>query len=150
MKRIIFLSLVFAGIDGLTATAQRLNEGNISSASGSFILRSVAVKSVLKKETVLATPDWSPKDPLPLSISNAIVIAETELNRYATFEPVSYEVKSVWLRAYSGTQNKKWYFVISFQRTPDLAKNDPYILVDFAGHVGALEPEDRALKLQLK
>jgi len=40
--------------------------------------------------------------------------------------------------------------MVTFTRTPDAANNDPQILVDFAGHVGALGAELRGQKLELK
>src|SRR5260370_1190584 len=83
----------------------------------------VQVAIVLTKGMILSTPDWSPKEPLPISISNAIESAEAEINRYATFGSVSYEVSSVLIRPFKGTQNKKWYFMIIFKRTPDAANN---------------------------
>ncbi len=114
------------------------------------MLRSVPVVSVLTRKTITAAPDWSPKEPLPISISNAVEIAEAELNRYATFQPVSYEVSNVSIRTLGNTQNKKWYFMISFHRTPDAANNNPGILVDFSGNVGALESQTPGQRLELK
>jgi hypothetical protein len=156
MKHMISFSLLCLGIYGLTATARQpyeiknFKDSSLSMVCASFMLRSVPVLSVLTTKMIVATPDWSPKEPLPISISNAVEIAEAEINRYATFQPVSYQVSNVSIRSLGDTQNKKWYFMITFKRTPDAAKNDPQILVDFAGHVGVLEAELRGQKLELK
>jgi hypothetical protein len=156
MKHAIFFSLLFLGLCGLTATGRQPHEiknfkdPSLSRVSAAFMLRSVPVVSVLTMKMLAATPDWSPKEPLPISISNAVQIAEAEINRYATFQPVNYEVENVSIRPCSGAQNKKWYFMISFHRTPDAANNNPRILVDFAGNVGALESEMPGQRLELK
>lgn len=86
-----------------------------------FFFNGGRAQSVLTREAALATPDWSPKEPLPTSISNVIVAAEAELQRakdelfQTGVQKIPWEVNGLRLHTYPNTQGKKWYFLVSFQ-----------------------------------
>jgi hypothetical protein len=69
---------------------------------------------------VLRTPDWSPGSEPPLSLSQAVQLAEGEVPKY-TQTPASYRLDKVeWLNITNGAPSKKWIYLVSFERDREL------------------------------
>lgn len=116
-----------------------------------YYLNGVNVISGLTQQDVMATPDWSWAEPLPISVSNAVEIAMAQLSRAEELFPPLKKSAGPWtmrgleIRPFQRIVNplaappKKWFFFITFERVGAPQKeNGVRVLVDFSGKPGEI------------
>jgi hypothetical protein len=65
---------------------------------------------------VRETPDWSPESDPPLSLTEAVRIAQVEVPKY-TDTPGAFRLDKVeWLNVTDCCPSKKWIYLVSFER----------------------------------
>ena len=98
-------------------------------------------ESKLSREAVIASPDWTLDQSPPLAMSEAVILARQELAKH-TDDAASWQVTDLECARLNDTPTK-WFYVVSFQRSPTDPKNqsEVRIPVSFNRQVAALAPQ---------
>jgi hypothetical protein len=154
MKNSKLIVLALATIVSFVLAGQTLTRGpeHVPSTryGARFTLAGTNYGSFLVRRDILASPSWSPSEPLPLSISRAVAIAEGELHKLVAPEKGFY-LKEVTLSCVGHTHPQdaytSWYYLVYFEPIhPSPGKiglqERVGIAVDLQGHPGAIEPTE--------
>ena len=106
--------------------------------------------SHLSQRALRSSPSWSPAQPLPLSTSNAVEIARTQVATL-TRDATSWQVSEIQILCASRSPTQRWYYAIHFQTTQRPFATTPgttpprveeiVACVDFAGRPGVIKPK---------
>lgn len=104
----------------------------LSAGRHDFYVDDIYLSSDISQASVLASPDWSSSEPLPLSFTEAERIARDELRKLVHNEP-AWEVSSIALNRWP---MEKWHYAITLfpKRREWLARPDSFTaLVTLSG-----------------
>ena len=93
------------------------------------------------RQTILGGPDWNISEPLPLSIPNALNLAQKQLERYVK-HPNRWKPHSIGLQLLPGTSSK-WFYSFYFVKgySSGTITGEAVLLVTFDGNVSEIEKD---------
>ena len=79
----------------------------------------------ISDEFVKQQPSWSPDKPLSIPVDKIVVIAKSELTKYAT-DPNSWQIQNISIDRilYSSNEPEKWIYIVSFCNGINRSKSD--------------------------
>ncbi len=108
----------------------------------SFHFQGTGYETTLTKKDLLASPSWSPEQPLPLTPGEAVAIARTQIAAIAN-DVGDWSAREIQLHsANPRSQGQRWYYAIHFFNTQRASPKSDYIIVcvDFSGRAGTIKP----------
>lgn len=133
-----------------TPLLAQVDDGIALSTGWEFTFQGKAYDSQLAQSALRSSPSWSPAQPLPLSTSNAVEVARTQVATF-TSDATNWHVSELQLLCASRSPTQRWYYAVHFQTTQRPFATTPgttpprveeiVICVDFAGRPGIIKPK---------